>query len=70
MLIRGSFSGIGRHPRFHKKHSKQSSVVPQHLTIADSWLDIPKLKHSIKAKMHRPLGGKPKSLTIVKGFLG
>ncbi len=58
------FKGLGEYPKFHKKHGRQAFAVPQHFSIADDRLVIPKLKTSIKVKMHRPLGGKPKMLTI------
>ncbi len=59
------FKGLGEYPKFHKKHGRQAFAVPQHFSIADDRLVIPKLKTSIKVKMHRPLGGKPKMLTII-----
>ncbi len=64
------FKGLGKYPKFHKKHSRQAFAVPQHFTITDNQLSIPKLKASIRVKMHRPLGGKPKMLTIIRESSG
>ncbi len=64
------FKHMGRYPKFHKKHGKQSFSVPQHFSIADNQLVIPKLNTPIRAKMHRPLYGRAKILTIVKESSG
>ncbi len=64
------FKGLGKYPKFHKKRSRQAFAVPQHFSIAGNQLTIPKLKTSIKVKMHRPLGSKPKVLTIIRESSG
>ncbi len=64
------FKHLGRYPKFHKKHGRQSFSVPQHLSIADNQLVIPKLNTPIRVKMHRPLYGRAKILTIVKESSG
>ncbi len=65
MAVNRFFKGLGRHPRFHKKHSRQTFLVPQHFKITYKGIAIPKLKALIRVNMHRPLGGKPKNLTII-----
>ena len=60
------YNKLGGYPRFHKKQGRQSFTVPQHFVIADNQLRIPKLKDSIKVKMHRPLPGTAKMLTIIR----
>jgi putative transposase len=50
-------------PKFKKKLSRQSFGVPQHFSIHDNLLDIPKCK-GIKIKLHRAIEGVMKSITI------
>ncbi|HMK43710.1 MAG TPA: RNA-guided endonuclease TnpB family protein [Dissulfurispiraceae bacterium] len=64
------FKGLGKYPRFHKKHSRQACSVPQNFVLAEGKLRIPKLKTSIRIKHHRLLGGSPKNLTIIKESSG
>jgi len=52
-------------PKFKKKSNKQSFSVPQHFSIHDNLLDIPKCK-GIKIKLHRDIEGTMKSITISK----
>jgi putative transposase len=52
-------------PKFKKKSNRQSFRVPQDFSIHDNLLDIPKCK-SIKIKLHRPIEGTIKSITISK----
>ena len=70
MAFRRFFRGLGRYPSFHRKHGRQSFLVPQHLSVGDRQITIPKLGTPVKVKMHRPLGGKPKGLTIVRECSG
>ncbi|MDD1469678.1 transposase, partial [Dolichospermum sp. ST_sed5] len=50
-------------PKFKKKSNKQSFNVPQHFSIHDNMLDIPKCK-GIKINLHRDMEGVVKSITI------
>ena len=64
------FKGVGEYPRFHKKHSRQAFAVPQHFIIANGLLRIPKLQSQVEVRMHRPLAGSPKTLTVIKEASG
>ena len=59
------FNKKAKFPNFKKKSNKQSFNVPQHFSIHDSILDIPKCK-GIKIKLHRNIEGTMKSITISK----
>jgi putative transposase len=54
------------YPNFKKKHSKQSSYHCTSIKYGDNWIKIPKLNSTIKAKIHRPLTGQLKSITLSK----
>jgi putative transposase len=58
------FKKLGKYPKFKKKRGKQSFTIPQHFSIKDGYLYIPKLKTGLPVKFHRPIGGTIKSLTI------
>ncbi len=64
------FKGLAEYPKFHKKYGRQAFAVPQHFFIADDRLVIPKLKTSIKVKVHRPMLGNTKMLTIIRESSG
>lgn len=57
------FNNRAKFPKFKKKHNKQSFSVPQHWSISDNQLDLPKCK-GIKIILHRPTEGIQKSVTI------
>ena len=59
------FNKRAEFPKFKKKSNKQSFNVPQHFSIHDNMLDIPKCK-GIKIKLHRDIEGTIKSTTISK----
>jgi len=59
------FNKKAKFPNFKKKSNKQSFNVPQHFSIHDKLLDIPKCK-GIKIKLHRDIDGTMKSITISK----
>jgi putative transposase len=59
------FNKRAEFPKFKKKRNKQSFNVPQHFSIHDNMLDIPKCK-GIKIKLHRDIEGTIKSITISK----
>ena len=66
------FSGRAKFPRYKKKHSGwQSFQCPQHVTVdaEASVIHLPKIK-GIKAKLHRPLSGKIKTVTIKRNPSG
>lgn len=57
------FEGRAAFPNFKAKHGKQSIQYPQNVKITDEGLKLPKLG-VIKAKFHRLLFGKLKTVTI------
>jgi putative transposase len=57
------FEGRALFPNFKSKHGKQSIQYPQNVKIADEGLKLPKLG-VVKAKIHRVLDGKLKTVTI------
>lgn len=59
------FKGTGRHPRFKSKQGKQSVTYPQGFKVADHTIKLPKLGE-VKAKIHRPILGKVKAITVSK----
>ncbi|WP_252177343.1 transposase [Endozoicomonas sp. 4G] len=54
-----------RFPRFKSKHGKQSSYHCTSVSVGENWVKIPKCK-PIKARIHREIVGKIKSITITK----
>ena len=59
------FKGISKFPKFKRKRKRNGSfAVPQHFRIQDNKIFVPKLKTGIKARFHREIEGKIKSLTI------
>lgn len=63
------FGKKGRYPRFKSKHGKQSSYHCTSLKVGKGWIKIPKLS-PLKAKIHRPLEGKLKSITLSRSRTG
>jgi len=57
------FNKRAEFPKFKKKSNKQSFGVPQHFSIHDNMLDIPKCK-GIKIRLHRDIEGTMKSVTV------
>lgn len=53
------------HPRFKRRHSHQSIRYPQRFKFDDNHVYLPKVGW-VKIVLHRPLEGKPKSLTVSK----
>ena len=53
-----------RFPKFKSKHDKQSSYHCVGVKVLDDAIKIPKLKSTIKAKIHREIDGKVKSITL------
>ena len=58
------------YPNFKKKHGKQSSYHCTSIKHGDNWIKIPKLKSTIKAKIHRSFDGELKSITLSKTKTG
>ncbi len=57
------------YPRFKRKHGKQSSYHCTSVSAGDNWIKIPKLS-PIKARVHRKLTGKLKSITLSRTVTG
>ncbi|UYM17046.1 RNA-guided endonuclease InsQ/TnpB family protein [Endozoicomonas euniceicola] len=58
-----------RFPRFKKKHGKQSSYHCTSVSVGDNGIKIPKCK-PIRAKVHREIVGKMKSITLSRTLTG
>ncbi len=58
------FQGRARYPRFKAKKNKQSIQYPQSVKIIDSCLKFPGRVGLVKAKLHRPIEGKIKTVTV------
>lgn len=56
-------------PRFKSKYGKQSSYHCMSVSVGDGWIKIPKCS-KIKAKVHRQITGKVKSITLSKTTTG
>ena len=56
-------------PRFKSKHGKQSSYHCMSVDFGDGWVKIPKCS-KIKAKVHREIIGKVKSITVTRTTTG
>lgn len=63
---RGFFQKRSKFPRFKSKKSRQAFCIPQHLSIENNRLYIPKFKEGIKINLHRDLVGKFITASIVK----
>ncbi len=61
---RNFFEGRARYPRFKSKKNKQSIQYPQSVKVADGCLKFPGRVGIVKAKIHRPIEGKIKTVTI------
>ncbi|SHM07386.1 RNA-guided endonuclease InsQ/TnpB family protein [Vreelandella subglaciescola] len=57
------------YPRFKSKRGRQSSYHCVGVKAGDSWIKVPKLK-AIKARIHRPIAGKLKSITLSRTVTG
>jgi len=53
-------------PRFKSKHGKQSIQYPQNVKIVDGNLKLPGNIGIVRAKIHRPIEGKIKTVTVSK----
>lgn len=59
-----------RYPTFKSKHGRQTSYHCTSISFGENWIKIPKLKTNIKARIHRVLPGKLKSITISRSVTG
>jgi len=59
------FNKRAQFPRFKSKRDTQSFRVPQGVSVGDGKIKLPKFGW-VKTVMHRPIEGKPKSITIKK----
>ena len=57
-------------PKFKSKHGKQSIQYPQHVKIVDGNVKLPGNIGIIKAKIHRTIEGKIKTVTVCKTTSG
>jgi putative transposase len=60
------FRKKSKFPSFKKKSNNQSFRVPQHISLKDNKIQIPKFKEGINIVLHRKLEGEIKSVTISK----
>lgn len=60
------FRNKSKFPSFKKKSNNQSLRVPQHISLKDNRIHIPKFKDGIPITLHRKLEGDIKSVTISK----
>ncbi len=58
-----------RYPKFKRKHGKQSSYHCMSVSAGENWIKVPKLE-PIKARVHRELTGKLKSITLSRTVTG
>src|SRR5690554_4856128 len=58
-----------RYPKFKRKHGKQSSYHCMSVSAGENWIKVPKMK-PIKARVHRELDGKLKSITLSRTVTG
>ncbi|GAB4236785.1 MAG: RNA-guided endonuclease TnpB family protein [Stanieria sp.] len=63
------FERRSMYPRFKSKHGKQSLQYPSNVKLQEDYLIVPKIG-SIVARVHRPVEGKVKTVTISKNSSG
>ena len=63
------FEKRAKYPRFKSKHGKQSVGFPQHTSIQNDYLKLPKIG-KVKAVFDRKYAGKIKTVTITKNSTG
>jgi len=61
---RNFFEGRAKYPRFKAKKNKQSIQYPQSVKIVDGYLKFPGRVGLVKAKLHRVIVGKIKTVTV------
>jgi putative transposase len=60
------FEGRARFPRFKSKHGRQSIQYPQNVQVIGNTLKLPGKVGTVKAKIHRPIEGAIKTVTVSK----
>jgi putative transposase len=60
------FEKRGGFPKFKSKHGKQSIQYPQNVKVVDGNVKIPGNIGIVKAKIHRPIEGRIKTVTVSK----
>ncbi|BAY46682.1 transposase [Scytonema sp. HK-05] len=60
------FDKRARFPKFKSKHGKQSIQYPQNVKIVEGNVKLPGNIGVVKAKIHRPISGKIKTVTVSK----
>ncbi|MHB1665263.1 MAG: RNA-guided endonuclease TnpB family protein [bacterium] len=68
--FRNFFQKRAKFPNFKKKIHTNSIAIPQHFTINNNLLYIPKLKTPLKVKLHRNISETVKSITITRNPSG
>ncbi|WP_245710662.1 RNA-guided endonuclease InsQ/TnpB family protein [Allopseudospirillum japonicum] len=58
-----------RYPKFKRKHGKQSSYHCTSVSMGENWIKVPKME-PIKARIHRKVEGKLKSITLSRTVTG
>ncbi len=58
------FDGRARFPRFKSKHGKQSIQYPQNVKVENGTVKLPGTIGTIRAKIHRPIEGTIKTVTV------
>jgi putative transposase len=64
------FDGRARFPRFKSKHSRQSIQYPQNAKVIGNAVKLPGKVGTVKAKIHKPIEGAIKTVTISKESSG
>lgn len=58
------FDGRAKYPRFKAKKNRQSIQYPQSVKVVDGHLKFPGCVGTVKAKLHRPIEGRIKTVTV------
>ncbi len=58
------FEGRAKFPRFKSKHSRQSMQYPQNVQVIGNAIKLPGKVGEVKAKIHRPIEGTIKTVTV------
>jgi putative transposase len=65
------FEGRSKFPKFKRKHGHQSSYhCTGRMDFGEDWVTVPKVPGQIKAKIHRAIAGKVKSITLSRSPTG
>ena len=59
-----------RYPKFKRKHGRQSNYHCMSVDCGDDCIKIPKLRQPIRARIHRKIEGKLKSITLSRTVTG